>query len=818
VRIERFQRAAFVSLEEYIDARGVLDSLGRQLLPEGDKWSVANYADLELAMQPVVRALSDYNTLIVLDNLESVLAAPKDKDLSGFQNLTGIAGIWKLCQDLLAADSATRIVFTSREPLPAPFQHRLCDIQLGALSQFEAIALVREVMRQEGVEPKDGDAGTTPKEISDLVEAVHCHARALVLLAREVSRRGVCATTETLQEIMEDLDRRYPGDRENSLYASVELSLRRLSSETRDKIRGLAVCHGGVHFNVFNSLSGKDGDATNSIGQKLINVGLAEYKGYWYLSLDPALPTYLRREMDTTEQTQFTEQWATAMMQLVDFLYEQRIEDAKLSAQLTLLELPNLMALLAWIPDKKTPEQVVNLAGTIEQLLDKLNRPQALDQAIAVREQAKQNLTDWSHAQFESERLQIERLIDKGDLPIAYTAVQQLLQRCLEAGEKAYQEAGYDMAGAYFWQGRVLKMGGQAEAALQPLNEAQQRYQQLAAEYMISATITEIGDCLSNLGQLEAAVTAYQTAIQRDEKRENTRQIAVIKDQLGVVRLLQKRYADALEIYTEVKAIFETLGEWGTVAGAWHKIGDIYNETKQFELAEQAYRQSLAIRVQHNLKSDEASSLNGLGILYDQMGQLEEAVVFYRQAVDIDAELKDLKSEGSVRNNLAITLIKRHRYDEARYELQRAIECDKLFGHAAKPWLAWHNLYYLEQATNHPQAAAEARQQAIDSFMAYRLAGGENHNTVGQLCAFMAQTMRDEKVEEVQETLAKLAENQEWQLFVSKLQAILNGDRNPKLADDPDLHFEMVVELRLLLESLPDQPGVVGKIRGWLGV
>jgi hypothetical protein len=258
VRIERFQRAAFVSLEEYIDARGVLDSLGRQLLPEGDKWSVANYADLELALQPVVRALSDYNTLIVLDNLESVLVAPKD--LSGFGNLTGLATnkgldeIWKFCQDLLAADSATRIVFTSREPLPAPFQHRLCDIQLGALSQFEAIALVREVMRQEGMEPKAGDAGTTPKEISDLVEAVHCHARALVLLAREVSRRGVCATTETLQEIMEDLDRRFPGDRENSLYASVELSLRRLSSETRDKIRGLAVCHGGVHSHILHFL------------------------------------------------------------------------------------------------------------------------------------------------------------------------------------------------------------------------------------------------------------------------------------------------------------------------------------------------------------------------------------------------------------------------------------------------------------------------------------------------------------------------------------------------------------------------------------
>jgi CHAT domain/TIR domain len=41
VRTGRFRRAAFVSLEEYTDARGVLDSIGRQLLPEADKYSVS---------------------------------------------------------------------------------------------------------------------------------------------------------------------------------------------------------------------------------------------------------------------------------------------------------------------------------------------------------------------------------------------------------------------------------------------------------------------------------------------------------------------------------------------------------------------------------------------------------------------------------------------------------------------------------------------------------------------------------------------------------------------------------------------------------
>jgi hypothetical protein len=43
VQTRRFERAAFVSLEEYTDARGVLDSLGRQLLPQGDhgRWRIS---------------------------------------------------------------------------------------------------------------------------------------------------------------------------------------------------------------------------------------------------------------------------------------------------------------------------------------------------------------------------------------------------------------------------------------------------------------------------------------------------------------------------------------------------------------------------------------------------------------------------------------------------------------------------------------------------------------------------------------------------------------------------------------------------------
>jgi isopentenyl phosphate kinase len=47
---------------------------------------------------------------------------------------------------------------------------------------------------------------------------------------------------------MAKLEAENPGDRENSLYASVELSLRRLPDEVRERVQRLAVVHGGGHL------------------------------------------------------------------------------------------------------------------------------------------------------------------------------------------------------------------------------------------------------------------------------------------------------------------------------------------------------------------------------------------------------------------------------------------------------------------------------------------------------------------------------------------------------------------------------------------
>ena len=810
LRSGRFRRAAFASLETYTDARGMLDTLGRQLLPDGDRYSVAQYPSLEKALQPVQRALADQSTIVVLDNLESVLPDAAGQVPPGAAPLEEL---FDLCRALLDAHGATRLLFTSRERLPSPFDDGRMP-PLGALTRDDAVKLVEQVMAREGWQPPATDPGATPQEITDLVEAVHCHPRPLVLLAREVGQRkgGVRATTDNLHGLMRELHEKHPDDRERSLFASVELSLRRLPAAMRQQVNVLAVFHGGANMAVLALMLDGDADAAGNMAAALIDVGLGEDMGYGHLRLDPALPAYLLEELDEAERDALRARWGQAMVQLTGFLYEQIFKAAQLAFGLTLLELPNLLRMLAWAQENLPPEQMVGLAGQMETLLAQLGRPQALAQATQVREGAAQALGQWSHARYLTESANVRRLLERGDLPGAHVAARQLLQRCLAGGEGAYPGAAYDIAMAHFSLGRVLRFMGAAEAALAPLAEAQQRSQRLAdagntsAARMASAAITESADCLTDLGRLDEAAAGYQEAIRRFEKLGDRRWVAVSKGQLGTVRMLQGRYAEALKAHAEARDIFEGLGEPRTVATAWHQIAMVHRSACQYDQAERAYRQSLARRVRLKDRAGECDTLTELGNLYVEMERLEEAVTFYRQAIDIDIGLGDLRDEGIDRSNLASVLIKLGRTDEARRELERAIKCNEPFGHAAKPWKTWDILHDLEREAGDPQAAAHARQQAVQTYLAYRRAGGESRRPGAQLCAQIAQDIQRGDTTEAKRFLAQAAtapDTPAWlKAMIPKLQAILRGSRDPALATDPNLDFRDAVELQLLLEAL----------------
>jgi hypothetical protein len=73
--------------------------------------------------------------------------------------------------------------------------------------------------------------------------------------------------------------------------------------------------------------------------------------------------------MDDAEREAARSSWADATAQLAGFLYEQQFRDPQLAKNLTLLELPNLLAGLEHLPRTADAARVVAMATGIENLL-----------------------------------------------------------------------------------------------------------------------------------------------------------------------------------------------------------------------------------------------------------------------------------------------------------------------------------------------------------------------------------------------------------------------------------------------------------------
>jgi tetratricopeptide (TPR) repeat protein len=831
VRSQQLRRAAFVSVELCSHKDAVLDALGRQLV--GAEYSAAKFDSPEQALLPIERALREQPTLLVIDNMESVLLPPylETPDLLSEEAALELQAILALAERLLRAGE-TRLVFTSREALPAPFDAQRQRWELRQLGKADAVALIeRSLAAGESSAATGAGAGEAAldarrEEIEALADAVQGHARTLALLAPELRRRGVAATQAALVELMQQMQRQVaqlpaddPRRREQSLFASVELSLRRLSAANRERARLLGVFHGGVQLDVLRGMTGWEQAEVEGLAQELVGTGLATANPHNHLSLNPALCPFLKASLSEEEEQALSTRWLEVLADYLGYLTQQQMQNAELAATLTLLELPNLFALLDRSQAAANPETTIDRATSLYRLLQSLGKPRLLERVARVRDGADAALGEgWSHARFEASYTRINQQWAAGQLREALAGAQQLLQQAQAAGQQAYAGADYDLAEAIFFLSRVLITAGGAQQALPLLQEAGRRFEEIAkqgsnkaAEGMATICLADKGQCLVALGRYDEAAAAYQENIRQAEQQKDQRQVAVGKSQLGTVRFEQQRYPDALEAYMEAREIFSRLNEPGTVANAWHNIGLVHEKASQPEAAEEAYNKSLAIEVRLGNEAGQASTLGQLGNLYNfALQRPEQAVAFYQRAVEIYQTLGNTAGEGLQLNNQADALRKLQDYEEARKAITRAIQCKEAFGHAATPWTAWEILAAIETEDGNPSAAAEARQQARAAYLAYRRDGGENQYGSGRLAREIRQSLAAGTSAKATSLLQQLAAKPDWAEtlpFLIALQAITAGSRDRSLAEDPGLHYAQAAEVLLLIEALEAEAG-----------
>lgn len=804
--MRRVDRVAFVSVEEIGEARVVLDAIGRQLVAGG--YSVAMEEGIgsedekrARALLPVKRELARRKVLLVVDNLESVLPKPGEVIEAWAAELLGMIRE-------LSEVGGTRMILTSREAPPALIGGEV--LVLPALGAREGLELLKRVLRVKGLEPLKAEEDKAAVE--RLVGEVGGHARSLVLLGALVAEKGVQAVADDVHGMMEELEARYPDQRERSLIASVNLSLRRLPEGTRGKIIGLAVFRGAAPVESVAEVLRIEHEAALDLCNELQAVGLTGEPNVLFVP-DPGLGTALAARITPEERDAAEQRWLEAMMRLVAFLYEERYRDTRIAANVTRLTLTNLIAALPVLRRELAASRVplgsaVDYVTRLDALVSSIGLPRMQAVTTRARRALGDTLSGWSHERFNIESEEVDRSSEAGDWPGALKMT-LALRDAAETASDAYPDAGHDRAMSWFRIGRVLGAMGRAEESLGVLGEAQARFTMLEssghkmAARMVQASLSARGNALRALGRLEEASIALEGCVVRADASDSLHDAAVYRGLLGSIRLDQGRLDEALVYTEEAKEAFKSIAEPGNLANIECQIGRIHARAARYHDAEDAFRRALQISSAQSDDATEASALHELGHLFERQERLEDAVGAYRQAAQRRHQLGNALGEAQSRGNLGQVLRRLGRLDEARDQLVSALALHGPGGHAAEPWKLWRGLEELELDAGNGNAAREARSRALDSYRAYRSNGGEPAGDGARAVVYFGQYLIENGAEALIEALINLPGiPDQFMPTLQALRVIAAGGRDVALLEDPGHHPMNAVELEILLGSL----------------
>lgn len=104
--------------------------------------------------------------------------------------------------------------------------------------------------------------------------------------------------------------------------------------------------------------------------------------------------------------------------------------------------------------------------------------------------------------------------------------------------------------------------------------------------------------------------------------------------------IAEKSYQKALSIFLENKS-FEPDDIKKLSAGIYHQLGRVAEEQRQWEQAENYYKQALQIKIDFNDRFSQASTYRQLGIVAQQQRQWEQARQYLLETLKISAEFSD---------------------------------------------------------------------------------------------------------------------------------------------------------------------------------
>jgi len=256
--------------------------------------------------------------------------------------------------------------------------------------------------------------------------------------------------------------------------------------------------------------------------------------------------------------------------------------------------------------------------------------------------------------------------------------------------------------------------------------------------------------------------------------------------------LRQGQLQEAEKRYREAQAIFKRLNEPEMETVFHHQLGMVYKGAKQWDAAEQTYRE--AARINDEFQGNMASATqiwNNLALVTKDAGKPKEAEAWFRKAIEVEKASEDWLSASRTLSNLAGLLQNQpHRLPEARQlaEEALALAIDKTLDPAAvNIWITYNILTNIAEKQNDTAKATEYRRLSREARAAFAGTRYELRK-YGQFIAAVVAAVHKGESPEIK------AEKSGRENLVAAIYRVLNGERDKNvLCESLDSEDSMII-------------------------
>ena len=236
---------------------------------------------------------------------------------------------------------------------------------------------------------------------------------------------------------------------------------------------------------------------------------------------------------------------------------------------------------------------------------------------------------------------------------------------------------------------------------------------------------TEIVEVISGIGKRQLLLKrpedswkSYKLALEMHEKiknitEEDGRLSADICHQLGRLAQEKREWQQAEEYYKESLKIDEKFKNRESQASTYHQLGRISQEKREWQQAEEYYKESLKIDKEFKNRGPQASTLHNLGYLAQEQRKWEQAEEYYREALVIKKEFNYLHSQAYTYHQQGNMALEKQEWQQAEEYYRKALEIYGKFTNRYSQAGIYNNLGIVAQKQQEWQQAEQYYRKAL---------------------------------------------------------------------------------------------------------